>query len=199
MRSPLMLFAIALIGISLAGCGGASSAHRTTVAGATQLPGYMKADSDQDSDVGSPYDDPNNNNNALDVGRAAGAQERHAVTALLERYYTAAAAGNGRAACAMIVASLAGSVAEDYGHGSAGSPYLSAGTSCPEVMGLLFAHFHAQLSVELPKLRVARVRILAGGGALAILSFASMPEREISVGREGSAWKLQALLDGEVP
>lgn len=63
---------------------------------------------------------------------------------------------------------------------------------------LLFRHSHSLLTAELLKLEVSRVR-LVGHRGFAILSFGAMPERQIPVGREGHTWKIQALLDSELP
>jgi hypothetical protein len=212
-RALFTLLAIALLSVGASACGNASkgtgstsaaSATATTGSSPTKTasstastPLYTKADADKDNDTGAPYDDTSNST-ALDYGHAASAADKQAVTELVKRYYAGALEGNGAKACAMIVSSLSKAVVEDYGHGSAGPPYLQSGKTCPAVMTLLFKHSHAQLSLELPKLKVSRVR-LVGTHGLAIMSFGTMPEREISVLREGSAWKVQALLDSELP
>lgn len=201
MRLLLALVA-GLLAIYACACGGAtkstngtsgSSANATTTSAST--PSYLKVDSDKDNDIGAPYDDTNNNS-ALDYGHAASAADRQAVTQLVKRYYTIAATGDGAQACSMITPSLSKAVAEDYGHGSAGPSYLSSGTSCPAVMTLLFKHLHSQLAVELAKLEVTRVR-LVGDRGFAILRFGAL-ERELSVGRQGHTWRVQALLDSEL-
>jgi hypothetical protein len=72
------------------------------------------------------------------------------------------------------------------------------GTTCAAVLTLLFKHDHPQLVAELPKLEVARVRLIEHHG-IVILHFGTLPERQIPVAREGHTWKLQGLLDSEVP
>jgi len=212
MRTLLALLAATLLGVGACACGSASkeadsasrsssgaTAANTTAATTTSgaAPVYTKADSDKDNDIGAPYDDTNNNS-VLMLGHAASAADERAVAALIRRYYSAASAGEGAKACSTIISSLAKAVGEDYGHGSAGPSYLSAGTTCPAVMDLLFKHFHSQLAVEIPKLKLTRVRIDGQHGA-AVLSFGTMPEREFAIIREGHAWKLDDLLDTELP
>jgi hypothetical protein len=65
-------------------------------------------------------------------------------------------------------------------------------------MTLFFKHFHKQLTVEWPKLKVTGVRLQHHHG-FAVLSFGSLPERQILVAREGHTWKISALLDTELP
>ena len=97
----------------------------------------------------------------------------------------------------MIYSTLAEAVPEDYGLSPPGPPYMR-GTTCPAVLTLLFKHLHSQLGLELPKIKVTRVRLTEHHG-LAVLSFGTMPERQIQVAREGHVWRLAALLDGELP
>jgi hypothetical protein len=214
MKSLPALLTIALLSVGVTACGsaskGMSSTSTTSSSAATTSPSptktttsaastqvYTKADADKDNDISAPDDDASNRY-ALSYGHAASAADQRAVTELVKRYYAAALKGDGAKACAMIVSSLSKAVVEDYGHGSPGPSYLQSGKTCPQVMALLFKHFHAQLTAEIPKLEVARVR-LVGPHGFAIMSFGAMPEREISVRREGSAWKVQALLDSELP
>jgi len=212
MKGLLVLLVTASLGASAAACGsanlgtGSSSSVSHTIASSTaskvSAPNstqedYLTADRDHDNDLEATIDDTNNDD-SVDYGHAASAADKRAVTVMLKRYYAAATAENGAEACSMIVSSLAESVLEDYGPGSPGPSYLKVGTSCASVMTLLFRHFHSRLTVELPKLEVARVR-LVGHKGLAVLSFDSMPEREIQVGRQGGIWKVDALIDHELP
>ncbi len=211
MRSLLALLAIGLLGFGLAACGSAgkaapstpqtpsdatSSAASTSATAIPPAPAQTKADTDKDNDVAVAAQDDTNNNGVLDFGKAASASERRAITELLKRFYTAAAAENGAAACSMIYSTITEVIAEN--HGRPPSPAYSRGRNCPEVMTGIFVHFHPQLALELPKLQVARVRLVEHHG-LAVLSFGAMPERQISVAREGHAWKIQTLLDSEIP
>jgi hypothetical protein len=158
---------------------------------------YTEVDADRDNDVGAPYDDTNNDS-VRDFGDPANAFDREAIAALIKRYYAAAAVGDGAMACSMLSPTLASSVAEDYGPRSAGPPYLHAGTSCPTLTTLLFRHFRSRIAAEIPLLEVRRVRIHQHQG-LALLSFGRLPERQIPVAHEEGSWKIDALLDSELP
>lgn len=211
MKYLATLFVTALLGIGLSACGAGKSASSASpvpdaktgsttasaASGTAPAPAYIKADGDKDNDIGAPFDDTNNDL-ALNYGHPADAADKQAVTALLKRYYAAALAGDGAKTCAMLYVTFAEAIPEDYGPGSAGAPYLKQGKTCPAVMGLLFKHFHSQLAAELPLLKVSRVRLVQHHG-FAILSFGTMPEREITVRREKRTWKVEALLDGELP
>jgi hypothetical protein len=212
MKSLPTLLAIALLGVGVAACGSAgrdasqaSSAAQsattytppsTAPSKAPPAPVQSRADGDHDNDTGAVGDDTNNNS-VLDFGHAAGTSDKQTITALLKRYYAAAAAEDGARACSMLYSTLAEAVPEDYGQSPPGQPYMR-GTTCPAVMTLLFKHFHPQITLELPRLDVARVRLIEHHG-LAVLHFGAMPERKIAVAREGHTWKVEALLDGEVP
>jgi hypothetical protein len=215
MRSLLLLIITALLSVSATACGdtskgdsskkahSSSSATTTSTAPSTapssptSTQDYAEVDRDKDNDIRVRHDETNNNS-ALNYGHAASTADTQAITKLVEHYYEAAAHEDGAKACSMLGSSLAEAAVEDYGHGSAGPSYLSTGTTCPAVMALLFRHFHSQLTVELPKLQVTRVR-LVGHRGFAIASFATMPEREVPVAREGRTWKVRALLDNELP
>jgi hypothetical protein len=213
LKTLLVLLAYALLSVGACACGSSNkgtsdstsyaasqattrTAPKTTASGTTSTQGVARADADKDNDLGAPYDDTNNNR-IVDYGHAASPADERAAAADVKRYYATAAVGNGAKACSMVVSNLAKAMAEDYGHGSAGPPYLSSATTCPAVMALVFKKFHARIAAELPKLRVTRVR-LVGDHGYAILRFGIL-EREIAVIREGRAWKIRALLDSELP
>jgi hypothetical protein len=189
MKSLLAPLVVALLGVAVAACGGSSDKRAGSTSSSTNA-----------AATGTTSSNTSNNSSALHFGHAASAADQQAVTALLERYYAAAAAGDGANACSMIVSSLAEAIVEDYGPGSPAPSYLKTGTTCPAIMAMLFKHFHSQLTAELPKLRVTRVR-LVGRAGFAILSFGTMPEREFPVGFEkhAHAWKVQGLIDRELP
>jgi hypothetical protein len=208
MKSLLALLGIALLGACVSACGssrtGAASTSRTSPSGAassTSTSGSVptpttKIDGDKDNDIGAPHDDTNNNGN-LDFGHAASADEKRMVTALVKRYYATAVAEDGKKACSMIYSTLAESVPEDYGQFD-GPPYMRGAKTCQAALTGLFKHWHSLLTLEVPKLEVTHVRLIEHHG-FALLSFgAPLPEREIPVGREGRAWKIERLLDSEL-
>jgi hypothetical protein len=211
MKSLLALLAVALFGVGSSACGGASKSKgsasqtssdvaattpTTTATRTTPARDYTKADADKDDDIGAGYDDTNNNS-LLDFAHAASASDKQAITALVKRYYAAAAAEDGAKACSMLYFTLAEAVPEDYGQSPPGQPYM-LGKTCPVVMTKLFKHFHSQVAAHNATLKVTRVRLNQHHG-LAVLSFGRMPERQISVAREGHTWKIEALLDSELP
>jgi len=206
MKPLLGLFVTAIFSLGITACGNsggpisrgtsAVATVATTASDATTT-NYTRTDADKDNDLGSPYDDTNNDV-ALNYGHAADTSDRLAATEIVKRYYAAAAAEDGAAGCSLVALSLSEAVVEDYGQGSGGAPYLKTGTSCSQVLTLLFKHYHGKLVAEQAKLAVRRVRLIGHQGFV-IMSFGTLPERRIGVGREGHSWKIQNLLDSELP
>lgn len=211
----LALAAIGLLSLALAACGGTGKAAHsssqasssadaaTTTAGSTvsaaqtrPAPVLTKTDADADNDSGSVGEGADNDK-VLHFGHEASAGDKRAIDALIKRYYAAAVAEDGAKACSMIYSTLAEAVPEDFGQTPPGPGYMN-GRTCPAVVTLLFKHFHPQIALELPKLEVAHVRLVEHHG-VAVLSFGSLPERTIFVAREGQTWKVQQLLDSELP
>ena len=201
----LLCFGISACGSSSKGVGSASQSSSSSAAATaaaststTPAPDFRKADRDQDNDVGAPQDGlEKNNNRVLDFGRAAGSSDERAITSLIEGYYAAALAEDGAKACTLLYSTLAEAVPEDYGQSPPSQPYMR-GTTCPTVMMLLFKHEHSKLAVLVPLLKVSRVRLKEHHG-LVVLQFGKMPERQIPVAREGHIWRVEALLDSELP
>jgi hypothetical protein len=204
MRPLLALLAGALLGVGACACGGtsagsASHASSSSIAATTSsevaaTTGYTKADADKDNDFGGITDE--RFNRELNGGHAASAADRRTITALVKRYYASALADNGASACSMIYSTLAEAVPEDYGT-TGGPPYMQGAKTCSVALGLLFKHYHAILALQVPKLKVTHVRLFERHG-YALLSFGSLPEREISIAREGHVWRIDALLDNEL-
>lgn len=215
MRPPLALLAIVAV-TGASSCGDVHSVSHTTshasygpaAAGstATASPNSTtpaaadaRVDGDRDSDIGAPHDDTNNSG-ALDFGHEASAPDKRTIAALIKRYYAVALFGDGAKACAMLYSTIAESLPEDYGSETGqppGPPYMR-GKTCPAIMTGLFRHFHAQLTVEVPKLRVVRVHLEEHHG-VALLNFGALPERTISFAREGHVWKMNEMIDAELP
>lgn len=128
-------------------------------------------------------------------GHAAGTADRRAITALVGRYYAAAAAGDGATACSLIYSTFARAIPEDYGHNSAGPAYLRAAKTCPAIMSLLFKHFHGQLAGAF---RVTGVRV-GDARAFALTGSATGPASLVEVRREQGAWKIDTLLGNPLP
>jgi hypothetical protein len=221
----LGLGAIGLLGIGAIGCGGTGSASRvagaTTTASIKPLPPEKKLDADRDTDVGNhdldgsdkpiPREVDRDNDadskghtrydsddkKVLDFGHAVSASDRAPLTALIRRYYAAAAAQDGAKACSMLYSVYAETLPEDYGASPPGPAY-ARGTTCAAVMTKVFTHSHKQIVARLPKLEVSRIRI-EGRHGIAILRFGAMSAQEIQLEREGRSWKILALAGNELP
>lgn len=208
-RPLLAVLASALLTAGASACGGASTgarstSHATPIVAASRssavAPAVTAVDSDRDNDIGTPQD-TGDNHRALAFGHAASASDRRAISALIKRYYAAALAGDGAQACSMLYSTLAESVVVDDASPPgqpSGPPYMAGAKTCQQALELLFKHFHPQLVAEVPKLRVTRISLVEHHG-VALLSFGSLPERKIPIGREGRTWKMEGIYDAELP
>jgi len=154
------------------------------------FPGLASRSRDRDDDLDHNSDD----GGVLGFGHAADAADRRGVTALVIRYFAAAANADGASGCRMLTPPVAETVAERDG----GSPQLSGGT-CAVVLSKLFAWYHSALVEKQRTLTVTGVRV-QGARVLAILEFPTMPEkiRQIDGRRVSGSWKLFELLDSIV-
>jgi hypothetical protein len=150
--------------------------------------GYNKKDTDADYDNdfrrNRPFFDHDDRSMATFGHAAVGAQGR-ALRGLAERYYAAAAAGNGSAACAMLTAAFARLVPEQYG-GSAAPAYMRGASTCAGVMGLLFAHLRLQLQARVT-IVAARVK---GREAYVFLKTRYIPASYLVEQREAGGWRV---------
>jgi hypothetical protein len=154
-------------------------------------------DRDNDSDNGSKsyYDQDDDSVRAF--GQAANGEERRAISSLVRRYFAVAAAGDGAGACAMIVPSLRVAIPEDLGRPP--GPSYARGDTCRTVVSRVFSVFHVQLAAYASRLAITAVRV-EGDRGLVVLGFASLPGRQIGVIRvSGVGWKVETLLDRELP
>lgn len=157
---------------------------------------------DGDADSFDEYETTHDNNSyhdqddkmILTYGHAATATEKEAVVAAVERYYAAAAVGDGARGCSTIASSLANAVPEDYGQ-RAGPTYLRGGKTCQAVLSLLFKHFRSRLAGTV---HVTGVRV-AADHALALLGSRTMPASYLYLERMGGAWKVDGLLGEALP
>ena len=172
MRPLLALLAIALLSMGAVACGASSKG-----AGPTTQP--------------SPPGGSDNNIPAY--GHEASAADRRAVTALVKRYYAAAAASDGSTACSLLYSNLANSVPEDYGKPP--GPAYARGKTCAVVMFKIFKHLPGHQS-DLAATQVTDVRIYRDQG-YAELRSSRTPKGEIFVERQGSSWRVGALIGKE--
>jgi hypothetical protein len=216
MRPLFVLLTIRLLGVGFAACGGTGKSSRfvsqdasTAVAtgGALAAPAshvpatgdHLEGDGDGD-DGGHPHNDYDDHR-IRDYGHAASTAEVRAVTTLVKRYYTAAAADDGTVACSLIYSRFTKNPGFTDAIPSAYVPVPGSavlrGKSCAQVASLLFGLDHQQLAEEVT-VQMTSLRI-DGIHGLALLGFKSTPERWIPVDRESNAWKIGAFLDNEVP
>ncbi|HEU0249440.1 MAG TPA: hypothetical protein VFR48_01825 [Solirubrobacteraceae bacterium] len=152
-------------------------------------------DRDNDADGGSGYFD-SDDVEISDFGRPASAAELRSIHALLERYYPAVAAGEGAVACGLTYRQLAGSVAETLGRPP--GPAFARGRTCTTVMNELLAHYRRQLRLFAPRLSIVRARV-DGRDARIVLRFGPSPLREMYLAREGEEWRIDEVLDHDLP
>jgi hypothetical protein len=172
--------------------------------GDNDIIGDADQDNNRDNDNDNPEDHKPNDNDlyhdsddesVVAFGHEADAADKHAITAIVKRYYAVGAAGDGTMACSMLSPGLARAVPEDYGRNSAGPAYLRAGTNCPGVMDLLFRRLHAQLVAAVA---VTSVRVSHDEG-FALLGSQSVSAGDIAVLRQDGVWKIDAVLGGALP
>jgi hypothetical protein len=137
----------------------------------------------------------------LGSGRSGRPADARAIDALVERYYTAAARGDGAAACAMTSPDYARTVPDDYGQelGWAIPPgaeaYLRGAKTCAAVLSLLFAHLHRQLAAPVEILAVR----LYGNYGYASVGSTTLPASRIEILREHGVWWIDELLGRPLP
>jgi hypothetical protein len=183
----LRLLPIALLGVGLAGCGGAGGVSRSTSSGSTVVVEHVLKVS---RELG-PIDE--DDYPVLDLGHAAKGADLHKIRTLLKRYYAAAAAEDGHAACSMMFSVAAKEVVEEE------DDWYVHGNTCPVVMTQIFSRRHRQLVTDLKSLKAVRIRI-AGPTGRVVLRFAKFADARVldlrSVGRN---WTVQYPIDTPMP
>jgi hypothetical protein len=224
----LPVLIVVLAGTCISGCGDAGRVYlrkviHSTSASIADIPTQTDTTGDYDSDDyanGTHYDDADNDDNVMSkdgdndtdnrtgtyydrddnsargYGHMADARDGQSIRALVKRYYDAAARQDGAAACSIIVANVARAVPMDLGR-PPGPPYLH-GSTCPEVMSKILKQNRGQLTRYAAALKIIDVRV-NGDHALAILGFNGLPGRQLRFARENHTWRLEVLLDRELP
>jgi hypothetical protein len=162
-------------------------------------------DLDDDEEVDNDIDDDTktresqnyhdkDDNTFLGFGSAAGGSLALKLKTFVGRYYASSRAGNGVAACAMILPAIARSVPEDYGSG-AGPTYLRGGKTCPAVLSRLFAYLRDELAgaINVTSARVDRNMALLMIGSL------TAPAGYVTLERQRGAWYVVGLLGEALP
>lgn len=200
-----------LLCVCLSACGGgdrnAEAASRSSGGGAAsthEAPGksYRTGDDDVDDENGK---DPENSDPVKTddypltaYGHPASPVEKSEITTLVRRYYAVAARDDAALACTLLYSPLARdpaltrTVPEDL-YSRPARPRVLPGEGCAQVLSRLFKRRHRTLAGEAASLRVTGVRV-DGPHGVALLGFATVGEEWIAVVREGTAWKLHALL-----
>jgi hypothetical protein len=211
MRIPKLvpaLLAVSLLGGCLSACGGSGaqkSASRVSNADpardigkttATAIPpgGYLKSDSDKDTDEHQKGPSNEDMREMVTASHGAGAANRRAITIVIKRYYLAAVAGDGAKGCALLAPALAEATTREQAQIAPG-----AGKSCTASLTRLFGQQHQRLVAEDPATMVVTGVHVDGDAGLATLGFRAMPEGEIVLQREGRAWKIDALFESPLP
>lgn len=180
---PIAVLCLLLLTVAMTACGstsGGTDSHAN--ARSTYRP---KLDRDNDGD------NNDDDNQVLLYGQEATGAERQAIISLVTRYYTAAAASDGRAGCSLFIFFLAESFAEDYGN----IPGLR-GNTCGAVLSKLFAQNHALLAGERESLKFVAIRVGARR-ALVVMRFANLPEdRQFKLKQLRGRWWLLEARDG---
>jgi hypothetical protein len=206
MKPLLTLSVTALLSVGVTACGGAgtTTATKTSSSTATSSGGAANNVSGnptptRTTGVGASATSENaggTDNNIPAYGHAASAADNQAVTALVKRYYAAAATADGATACTLLYPALVHAVPEDYGQ--APGPAYARGKTCPVVMSKLFKHV-AGHPADLAATEVTGVRVYRDRG-FAMLRSKTTPNGEIFVERAGrSSWKVGVLIGRERP
>lgn len=193
-KPSLMLLAVALLALGAGSCGsthkGRGSASDSS--SSTPSPSSLMADQDKDSLDGDYHD--GDDGAVRYYGQAASAPDALAITALVKRYYAAAAAGDGEQACALTYYIEVERLPEQYGQ-PPGPLWLRGANTCQAVLSRVFKHFHNQLTVPVV---VTGVRV-DGDHADALVGFRTLPAGVVKARREGRAWKIDGLLAVALP
>jgi hypothetical protein len=168
----------------------------TVVAGACGGAGKGTSAASSSSTATTPHAASAEARRIVEYGHEASPADKQAITALVKRYYTAAAADDGATACSLIYSPLSESVAEDYGQ-APGPAYLN-GKTCAVVMAKLFRRLPGQSPSVLAATEVTGVRV-NGRKGYALLHSAAIPEGDIPVTRELGTWRVGTLIGGAVP
>jgi hypothetical protein len=211
MRPSLALLASLLV-VAADACGGtgevtgstprpSQNAPPTGIAVATapshaaRFGSYLKNDGDKDSDdARHPMNAPNDDQVLFATyGKKASPADARAVTSLVKRYYTAAAAGDGATACSLLHSSIATGLAASRSQAGQG-----VRDTCATSMSLLLKQQHQHLIAEDAATMVVTRVLTKGDIGLAMLGFRTVPESQIVIEREGHTWKVDALFDSYV-
>jgi hypothetical protein len=113
--------------------------------------------------------------------------------AFAERYYAAAAAGDGATACALIAPEIVKTIPASYGEGS--GPAYMRGKTCVAVISGLFRHLHTQMAAGFV-VTGARVN---GDQALVFIGSKGFPAAYLLLERRHNGWRLMGMVSLPLP
>lgn len=179
-----MLLTFGLLCVAVCACGGTTGGKSPSSA----VDVSTGTSSASDTQTSRP---PQNDDYIQSYGHEASGADKRAISKLVKNYYAAAAADDGAKACRLIYSTLEEGIPEDYGK-PPGPPEWK-GKTCAVVMSKVFKHVPGQPAAVLAATRVTGIRLIGNHG-FAQLSSSAVPTGEISVQREGKAWKIETLL-----
>jgi hypothetical protein len=213
-RSLLVLLSAGLVSAGIAACGSnksttpppttqtaAAASHNGGAVGgpiAKPLSGravgrYLKDfDNDGPGDPARGGRDHDDNEILARFGHPTSPAEARAITAVVERYYAVARAGDGRKACAMMLPSVAEGTALNFGQ--YGYSYASKAKTCQSAASLIFKHLHHRLSAPVVAMNV----IVNGEHAYVLLGSTTMPAGFITLQRWHGAWIMSEPITGDM-
>lgn len=197
-RSLAACLAVAVSALGAAACG--SSKAPSDEAGARLQTESREAraaasvkDSDGDNDSPASRFDPDNDI-TMDFGHAGSAQDMEAVSALLGRYYRAAATGDGRKACALLYWLFVETTVEEHNSGKHGRARLT----CAQIAAKTFRQHHDELVEDTKAIDLTILRV-KGKRGLARVRFGPTRERLVPVELDRAEWRMGTLLDNGAP
>lgn len=186
----LILVLIVLVGEALTGCGGAGGGTR-------RLPPFGPATVVEHITTVSrklgPLD--SDDNSVREFGRAATGAEAGKMTALLKRYYDAAASSSGVRACSMLYSVAAKEIVEEA---SPNSEDTRANT-CSAAMSKRFAATHRQFVAEQASLKAVRFRTDGLNGRVMLRFSGFAQARLMDLRFVDGRWKVARPVDGPMP
>ena len=185
MKPVLAAILVLLLLAGATACGSGSGAATRASNGGQSV--VKKRDRDNDGD--------NNDDDAkvLAFGQVPGAAEQKTITKLVNDYFAAAVAMDGRKGCALLTPLIAESVVESYGRSTN-----LRGSTCAEVVSKLYRLRHAELVRKVATLKVMRIGV-EGNRSLVALEVPSIQEdRQVTLRNSGGKWTMLTLLDGNI-
>ena len=192
MNSPkaVALLALTLLSVGASACASSSGPPRSklaTVDGETTAPGHIEDYADGDNDAKHKDD-----TYILGYGHPANVADGHAIVVLFKRYYAAAAARDGTAACALFYTPFVARLDGGYEQPLDRPP--PRGESCATIASKLFDRRRYLLAIEQAKLKAIGARV-SGETGYALLRFETItPETfYMPLHIQSGRWKIDGL------